>query len=119
MYILLFQGSPDKLPSHRLTVPASPPSCKYSGIKDLPSVLSDTAEKIFSDKIHSSPHILGIRCGTKIMISDQPTGISDRYIIKFQTAQDLSCQLFACRSVSLKVVSSILVCLFTTGLAMS
>ena len=46
------------------------------------------------------------------MIPDQTTGISDRYIIKFQTAQDLSCQLFACRSVSLKVVSSILICLF-------
>ena len=46
------------------------------------------------------------------MIPDQPTGISDRYIVKFQAAQDLTCQLFAFRSVSLKVVSSILICLF-------
>lgn len=119
MYIHLFQGSPDKLPSHRLTVPASPPSCKCSGIKICLLHFQIQRKKLFSDKIHSSPHILGVRSGTKIMIPDQTTGISDRYIIKFQTAQDLSCQLFACRSVSLKVVSSILICLFTTGLAMS
>ena len=46
------------------------------------------------------------------MIPDQTAGISDRCIVKFQTAQDLTGQLLTCRAVRLKVVSSVLVRLF-------
>ena len=46
------------------------------------------------------------------MIPDQTTGISDRCIVKFQAAQDLSCQFLTCRAVSLEVVSAVPVRLF-------